>query len=121
VEELKKEGYTIKAACEALGIARSSYYASRKKQTTEKAERKVKEKDAEIIEKIKEIKTLHPFWGYRRITAWLRHRENIVINEKRVRRIMKEENLMMEAKKYKAKRTPQRRKGGQKDHMRFGE
>jgi len=25
---------------------------------------------------------------------------------------MKEENLMMEAKKYKAKRTPQRRKGG---------
>jgi len=26
---------------------------------------------------------------------------------------MKEENLMMEAKKYKAKRTPQRRKGGQ--------
>jgi len=66
VEELKKEGYTIKAACEALGIARSSYYASRKKQTTEKAERKVKEKDAEIIEKIKEIKTLHPFWVYRR-------------------------------------------------------
>jgi len=62
VEELKKEGYTIKAACEALGIARSSYYASRKKQTTEKAERKVKEKDVEIIEKIKEIKTLHPFW-----------------------------------------------------------
>ncbi|MDY0134804.1 MAG: hypothetical protein RBS14_03840 [Atribacterota bacterium] len=43
----------------------------------------------------------------------MRHRENIVINEKRVRRIMKEENLMMEAKKYKAKRTPQRRKGGQ--------
>jgi len=25
---------------------------------------------------------------------------------------MKEENLMMEAKKHKAKRTPQRRKGG---------
>jgi len=116
VEELKKEGYTVKAACEALGIARSSYYRDKKKgkaeqgEVTEKAERKVKEKDAEIIEKIKEIKTLHPFWGYRRITAWLKYRENIVINEKRVRRIMKEENLMMEAKKYKAKRTPQRRK-----------
>ena len=72
MEELKKEGYTIKAACEALGIARSSYYRDKKKgkaeqgEVTEKAERKVKEKDAEIIEKIKEIKTLHPFWGYRR-------------------------------------------------------
>jgi len=34
----------VKAACEALGIARSSYYASRKRQTTEKAVRKVKKK-----------------------------------------------------------------------------
>ncbi|HPT64250.1 MAG TPA: transposase [Candidatus Atribacteria bacterium] len=45
----------VKSACEALGIARSSYYASRKRQTTEKAVRKVKEKDAEIIEKIREL------------------------------------------------------------------
>ena len=116
MEELKKEGYTIKAACEALGIARSSYYASRKKQTTEKAERKVKEKNAEIKKS-----RLFILSGYTEENSWLRHRENIVINEKRVRRIMKEENLMMEAKKYKAKRTPQRRKGEQKDHMRFGE
>ena len=40
----------------------------------------------------------------------------MVINEKRVRRIMKEEKLMMEIKHYKAKRTPQRKKGRQKDH-----
>ncbi|MBP9014939.1 MAG: transposase [Candidatus Atribacteria bacterium] len=36
----------------------------------------------------------HPFWGYRRLTAWLKYREKLIINKKRVRRIMKEENLM---------------------------
>ena len=50
-----------------MGIAGSSYYASWKRQTTEKAVRKVKKGDVEIkiIEKIIEIKILHLSRGYR--------------------------------------------------------
>jgi hypothetical protein len=41
------------------------------------------------LSKIKSIKTEHPFWGYRRVTAWLRHREGILVNHKAVRKIIK--------------------------------
>jgi putative transposase len=47
---------------------------------------------------------VHPFWGYRRVWAWLRHREGIMVNQKRVRRLMKEHNLMATQMVHKAKR-----------------
>lgn len=56
------------------------------------------------------IKGEHPFWGYRRVRAWLVHRDRIKVNEKRVRRIMKENGLMAEQTVHRAKRTPQRSK-----------
>ena len=43
--ELKKEGYTIKAACEALGIARSSYYRNKKKGKAEQREVRKKQEE----------------------------------------------------------------------------
>ena len=46
------------------------------------------------MEKIKALKADHPFWGYRRVWAWLKYRENLLINQKRVRRVMKENGLM---------------------------
>ncbi len=67
-------------------------------------------KDLDLLERIKEIKGSHPFWGYRRVRAWLLHREKIRVNEKRVRRVMKENGLMATQMGYKAKRTPQRSK-----------
>jgi transposase InsO family protein len=63
-----------------------------------------------LLVKIKEIKLEHPFWGYRRIWAWLRYREKIVINQKKIRRLMKENSLMVEKVVHRAKRTPQRSK-----------
>jgi len=47
---------------------------------------------------IKAVKTAHPFWGYRRMRAWLVHREGLRINIKRVRRIMKEHGLQVTQK-----------------------
>jgi len=67
-------------------------------------------KDADLVERIKGIKTSHPFWGYRRVRAWLRYRDKIRINEKRVRRVMKENELMVSQILHRAKRTPQRSK-----------
>jgi len=74
---LKESGYTVKGACEALGISRSSYYVSLKeleRLDPENGDRdKVQEvRDERLLERIKSIKASHPFWGYRRITAWLR-------------------------------------------------
>jgi putative transposase len=67
-------------------------------------------KDLDLLERIKEIKANHPFWGYRRVRAWLVHREKIRVNEKRVRRVMKDNGLMATQTVHKAKRTPQRSK-----------
>ena len=83
----------------------------RKRRSKEKTGRKVKSKDAAIMEKIKEIKIRHPFWGYRRLTAWLKYREKLIINEKRVRRIIKEENLMPGSEKVQSEKNFPEEKG----------
>ena len=38
--------------------------------------------------KIRLIKLDHPFWGYRRVWAWLKYREGVVVNQKRIRRVL---------------------------------
>jgi len=108
VETLKQSGYTVSDACQALGFSRSSYYQSKDPQPTIKDNLKLK--DIILIDKIKFLKLEHPFWGYRRIRAWLVFREKIIVNEKRVRRIMKEHGLMVKQAMHKAKRTPPKSK-----------
>jgi hypothetical protein len=49
--------------------------------------------DEGLLDRIKTIKTGHPFWGYRRVRAWLVHREKLVVNQKRVYRLMREHGL----------------------------
>lgn len=106
---LKESGYTVKDACEALGVSRSGYYASlRVKRVSCVSEGLVR--DGDLLERIKAIKVGHPFWGYRRVRAWLVHREKIRVNEKRVRRVMRENSLMATRTVHKAKRTSQRGK-----------
>lgn len=105
---MKESGYTIKDACGALGISRSGYYASKRPSKPHRSA--PYHRDASLIERIKAIKSAHPFWGYRRVRAWLVHREKVVVNEKRVRRIMKEHDLMVPRYIHKAKRTPSRSK-----------
>jgi putative transposase len=108
VETLKQEGYTVRDGCSALGISRSGYYNLR--QPKEEREKVSELKDAFLLEKMKSIKTDHPFWGYRRVRGWLVHREKIQVNEKRVRRIMKKHGLMATQTVHRAKRIPQRNK-----------
>jgi len=88
---LKGSGYTITDACEALGISRSGY-SLRERLVQDQKEEDVR--DEALLEKIKALKADHPFWGYRGVWAWLKYRENLLINQKRVRRVMKENGLM---------------------------
>lgn len=42
-----------------------------------------------ILKRIEEIKADHPAWGYRRVWAYLKYREDLEINKKRVYRLLK--------------------------------
>ena len=37
-----------------------------------------------LVKQIREIKGDHPFWGYRRVWAYLRYVEGLAVNKKRV-------------------------------------
>jgi len=41
---------------------------------------KVIERNSAVLERIRELKAEHPFWGYRRIWAWLYHHEHKKVN-----------------------------------------
>jgi len=107
VKELIGEGYSVKDSCKALGVSRSSYYSFKKHKKKEKSQ---KVSDVLVLEKIKSIKAEHPFWGYRRVTAWLRQTEGLLINHKAVRKIMKDNGLLATQTVHKAKRKASRRK-----------
>jgi transposase InsO family protein len=56
--------------------------------------RRLKE-DAQALLQIQTIKLDHPFWGYRRIWAYMKYRLNQTVNKKRIYRIMKEHSLLV--------------------------
>ena len=85
---------SIKESCNLVGISRSSHYCYIKDYPLKRAstERHLKENE-ELHEEIETIKSCHPFWGYRRVTALLKHRLKINVNHRKVHGIMKEHNL----------------------------
>ena len=65
------------------------------------------ERNQSLLQEILAIKTDHPLWGYRRIWSYLKYRQGIPVNKKRVYRIMKEQNLLVYPEvRLKAKRGP---------------
>lgn len=68
------------------------------------AEAKKSASDEDLLARIREVAGLHPFWGYRRITSYLRHKQGLLVNKKRVRRLMREASLSVPLTRYKAKR-----------------
>ncbi|MDD5598963.1 MAG: IS3 family transposase [Victivallaceae bacterium] len=59
-----------------------------------------------LLDQISELKAEHPFWGYRRIWAYLRFRLGYRINHKRIYRLMKKNSLLVPKDlKLKARRT----------------
>lgn len=60
------------------------------------------ERNQVLLEQIKALKTDHPLWGYRRVWSYLKYRQGIAVNKKRVYRIMKEAGYLV-TKNYKLK------------------
>lgn len=68
--------------------------------------RRVIAADQELLERIRLLKADHPFWGYRRIWAYLRYVEGLLVNKKRVYRLSKENDLLVNRDlKLKARRS----------------
>jgi transposase InsO family protein len=63
-----------------------------------------------LLQRVQALKAEHPFWGYRRIWAYLRFVEQWAVNKKRVWRLMREHHLVVPPTPKKAKRTPTRSK-----------
>ncbi len=55
----------------------------------------VEESDRAVLPIIRRLKAEHPFWGYRRIWAYLSFVERLRINKKRVYRLLKENDLLV--------------------------
>ncbi len=66
-----------------MGLARSTYYSEAKSQPLE---------EARLVARIAEICAEWPRYGYRRVTAQL-HNEDLIVNRKKVMRLMKENGL----------------------------
>jgi predicted transcriptional regulator len=60
IKELRKGGYSVKDSCNALGISRSRYYSM---EETKRAKKERRTGQLELLDRIKEIKTEHPYWG----------------------------------------------------------
>ena len=83
-----KDEYPVRLLCQILDVPPSSfYYRSRR------------EKDLILREEIERIALEFPRYGYRRVTAELRKR-GYQVNHKKVLRIMREENLLVDVKGY---------------------
>ena len=49
----------------------------------------------QLLERIRALKADHPFWGYRRIWAYLRYVDGLIVNQKRVYGVMKAADLLV--------------------------
>lgn len=71
----------------------------------------VAQRNASLVPRIQALKAEHPFWGYRRIWAQLRFVDGLLINKKRVLRLMRTSGLLVKPNvRLKATRTPSRSK-----------
>jgi transposase InsO family protein len=77
---------------EALGIARSVWYA-RKKREPSKPGRKPKPVPEELAVAIRELAQLYPWWGYKRI-AVIARRAGLGVSNKQVYKVMKAGGLL---------------------------
>ena len=71
----------------------------------------IAERNSPLVQRIKEIKAEHPFWGYRRTWAHLKFVDKLEVNKKRVLRLMQKHSLLVKPnQKLKANRTSTRSK-----------
>ncbi len=80
----------VQRLCRLAGLPRATYYRQVAGRSSEAGE-------CELRDLIQRICLKHRFYGYRRVTAVLR-RQGMVVNAKKVQRLMREDNLLAQRK-----------------------
>ncbi|MBR0835021.1 transposase, partial [Bradyrhizobium manausense] len=80
----------VQRLCCLAGLPRATYYRRLARQDRKAA-------DCELRDQIQRICLKHVFYGYRRVTAALR-RQGMVVNAKKVQRLMRQDNLLAQRK-----------------------
>lgn len=80
----------VQRLCRLAGLPRATYYRHLNGRSRETAE-------CEVRDQLQRICLKHPFYGYRRVTAVLR-RGGMVVNGKKVLKLMREDNLLAQRK-----------------------
>ena len=93
----------VRRLCQLAGLSRASYYRRHDSSAPREA-------DMELTAQIQELSLAHKFYGYRRITALLR-RSGMMVNAKRIQRLMHEDNLIALRRKPFAPQTSDSRHG----------
>jgi transposase InsO family protein len=81
----------IERLCELARVSRASYYRHWQRAAPAEA-------DVELRDRIQRICLAHRFYGYRRVGAVLR-KQGLTVNHKKLRRLMREDNLLAVRKK----------------------
>lgn len=83
--------------CRTLEVSRSNLYTQPPKDESSKRGKKLNNKEDDLLlDPIKEILKERPTYGYRCITIILRKKLGIAINHKKIYRIMKEHQLLLQ-------------------------
>jgi putative transposase len=80
----------VQHLCRLAGLPRATYYRHLDRGSPETAE-------CELRDQLQRICLRHPFYGYRRVAATLR-RQGMIVNAKKVLRLMREDNLLAQRK-----------------------
>ena len=104
VNLLIDKNITTTEACRCVGLPKSTFYHKKKPKSITNTDN-IKHRDANILHQIKNIKSEHPFWGYRRVWANLKYSKCLLINKKKIYRIMKENHLLEKVKLKKVSRS----------------
>jgi helix-turn-helix protein len=94
--ELVAQGNEAKLVAETLAISRSSLYY----QQQPRGSRADRSRDEEIILACGE----KPAYGYRRLVWWLGRKQGLVVNGKRVLRVMRERGLLVRQRRFRVSR-----------------
>lgn len=78
--ESKNPRISIKRQCELLSISRTQYYYKPQQESVA---------NVKLMRRIDELYIKHPYYGVKRMTAQLKQETGELINEKRVRRLMR--------------------------------
>ena len=97
--DLGHDTISVRRQCELLGVNRTSLYYMPKGEN---------EENLQLMRLIDEQYTRTPFFGSRRMAAWLRKRKKLPVNRKRVARLM--EVIGLEAALPEAQTEPTRRR-----------